>query len=109
MQRIFVLGRTTSGVAGDRDGDEDESESSDEKPRNRSGQFVQEIDDEDLLDAIATLSDPTTRDIARALGRSPTGVSNRLDGLREKGALRRREVGDAYLWEIPDDRDLQDG
>lgn len=64
-----------------------------------SGQFTEEYDKIDFLDAVETLATPTTNNVAEYVGCSYDLAYRRLKSLENEGVVRFNEVGSSFLWE----------
>lgn len=78
-------------------------------PRERdeeSGQYRTAYTDEDFLDAIRSADDqPSTPEIAAALGCADRTALVRLHDLADEGKVKRRKVGAVNLWSVADEED----
>ena len=63
-----------------------------------SGQFTEEYDKIDFLDAVETLETPTTNNVAEYVGCSYDLAYRRLKSLENEGVVRVNEVGSSFLW-----------
>jgi len=60
----------------------------------------QEVTDEKILSAIENSPDPvsSTAEIAETVGLTRHGVNDRLQDLKEDGAVENKDVGTGYVW-----------
>lgn len=56
--------------------------------------------DEEFLDAVDRLDEPTTGDVARSVGCARTTAHERLRELEDDGRLSSRRVGNALVWAL---------
>lgn len=76
-----------------------------EMPRERdenSGQYRTAYTDEDFLEVIRAADQPSTPEIADALGCADRTALVRLHELADEGKVKQRKVGAVNLWSISD-------
>lgn len=74
------------------------------RDRTETGEYIETVTVDDVLDVMRTSSDPfvTNRDVADALGCSTETARRKLTALAEADEIERREVGaNAVVWWIP--------
>jgi len=77
-----------------------------EMPRERdreSGQYRTAYTDEDFLDAIRVANQPSTPEVADALGCADRTALVRLHELADEGKVEQRKVGAVNLWSVAED------
>lgn len=67
-----------------------------------SGKFTQVYSDAEFIDALETLGQAGTADIAEVVGCGEKNAYRRLGALEEEGRVTSRMVGRAKLWELAD-------
>ena len=74
-------------------------------PRTRdeqSGKYRTAYSDEDFIEAIRTADQPSTPEVADALGCADRTALVRLHDLADAGKVERRKVGAVNLWSVTD-------
>jgi len=67
-----------------------------------SGRFSTAYSDDDFLEAIRRRDQPSTPEIASALGCADRTALVRLHELADEGKVKRRKVGAVNLWSVAD-------
>lgn len=60
----------------------------------------QKVSDQEIIEAIQSVPEPvaSASEIATRLSLTRTGVTNRLNTLKENGCVERKDVGNGYVW-----------
>ena len=64
----------------------------------KSGQFAPKYADEDFLEAVQTLGEATTREVAEHVGADHDTARRRLNTLADENRVGRREIAATILW-----------
>lgn len=64
----------------------------------------QKVSDQEIIEAIKSVDEPvaSASEIATQVSLTRTGVTNRLNKLREQGLVERKDVGNGYVWWVSD-------
>lgn len=83
-----------------------------DRERTETGEYVETVTHERVLDAVATHPDPTVsaREVGEVLGCSTDAARKKLNELHEQGSVERKKVGGrSVVWWLSDDERTRGG
>lgn len=72
-----------------------------------TGRYVADVADETVLDALDGLGAAGTRDVAEEIDMKYDTVYRRLRRLEDEGRVTRRKIGNANLWILADEPEVE--
>lgn len=83
-----------------------------DRERSKTGEYVETVTPERVLDAMATHPDPTVtaREVGEAMGYSTDAARKKLNQLHERGDVERKKVGGrSVVWWLTDEQRARGG
>lgn len=83
-----------------------------DRERSKTGEYVETVTPERVLDAMATHPDPTVtaREVGEAMGYSADAARKKLNQLHERGDVERKKVGGrSVVWWLTDEQRARGG